>query len=270
MSGKAPPARILGVTLLHKCNFNCSHCGYLYTDNSDDHALRPGYRLSWEQIKRLIAECKSIKNERFTFIFNGGEPTLWEEGELKLIDILLLTADGEINPSFNTNGSLFTDYGRCRDFLYQYSENARSPLITAISIDKFHDNYDRKKGRAECLDNIIKVLDEMPAGKKAMHRVRVITIVSNDPGSYLPREMKEYYSKKGITFGEFPLHPIGRAKDLMDEMPDAEEFFKSLGTPPANDSGEYPIATLIDEDFFKRGKKVGRLGYLKDLLVKMT
>jgi organic radical activating enzyme len=110
MSDMIPPSKLLGVTLLHKCNFNCPHCGYLYTGDSDDHEVKPGYRLTWEQIRRLVADCKSIENERFGFVLNGGEPTLWEEGDRKFIDLLLTVAGDGIVPSFNTNGSFFEDF----------------------------------------------------------------------------------------------------------------------------------------------------------------
>jgi hypothetical protein len=143
------------------------------------------------------------------------------------------------------------------------------PLMTAISMDKFHDNYDREKGRADSLDNIVRVFDEMPAEKRAMHRVHVITIVSKDPDSFLPEEMKEYYGAKGITFGDFPLQPIGRAKDLMDEMPDSTDYFDN-GPPPMK-KGEkvaagMPVGTLIGEYYVRGERKVAKLGHLKDLL----
>lgn len=266
MVNMAPPTKTLGVTLLHKCNFHCPHCGYLYADDSGDHELRPGYRLTWDQIQRLIDDCNSIENEIFSFVLNGGEPTLWEEGELKFIDLLLAVSANNIYPTFNTNGSYFVDYDQCHEFLHRYSEESDLQLMTFISIDKFHDNYDREKGRADSLDNILKVLDEMPAEKKDKHRVHVVTIISKDPDSFLPAEMKEYYGARGITFNEFPMQPIGRAKNLMDEMPDSEAFFKNMPPPPKKDKLNHPIGTLIGEDYLYKGKKVTRLGKLKDLI----
>ena len=260
------PTRTLGVTLLHKCNFNCPHCGYLYVHDNDDHDIKPGYRMTWDQIQRLIADCNSIKNERFSFVINGGEPTLWKEGEFKFIDVLLAVAEGNINPTYNTNGSYFTDYAKCRDFLNRYAEESDTLLMTFISMDKFHDNYDRKKGRAESLDNVVSVLDEMPHDRRKMHRFHVVTIVSKDPDSYLPPEMKEYYGAMGITFGDFPLQPIGRAKNLMDEMPDSKEFFRNMPPPPKEDKGGYPIGTLIGEYYVHLGKKVASLGNIKELV----
>ena len=265
MADISPPTKVLGVTLLHKCNFNCAHCGYLYVGDSDDHAIKPGYRMTWAQIQRVIADCKSIENERFAFVLNGGEPTLWEEGDLKFMDVLLAVSEGGIYPTYNTNGSYFVDYDRCRDFFHRYSAEGKIPLKTFVSIDKFHDNYDRVKGRAASLDNIVKVLAEMPEAERNMHRIHVVSIISADPDSFLPAEMKDYYGARGVTFGDFPMQPIGRAKDLMDEMPDSEAFFKNM-PPPPKDSGGFPIGSLIGEDYIRHGEKVAKLGNLKELM----
>jgi MoaA/NifB/PqqE/SkfB family radical SAM enzyme len=268
MMNTAPPIKTLGVTLLHKCNFHCPHCGYLYVDESEDHDLKPGYRMTWDQIQRVIADCNSIENERFSFVLNGGEPTLWEEGDLRFIDVLLAVAGGNIYPTYNTNGSYFVDYAQCHDFLHRYAEESEISLMTFVSIDKFHDNYDRERGRAESLDNVVKVLDAMPVEKRELHRIHVVSIVSKDPNSFLPAEMKEYYGAKGVTFGDFPMQPIGRAKNLMDEMPDSEEFFKNMPPPPKNDKLSYPIGTLLGENYLHKGKKVARLGNIEDLIAK--
>ena len=262
MEEKKAPPYMMGVTLLHKCNFKCAHCGYLYTGESDDHAIKPGYKLSWDQIQTLLADCGSVKGANWAFIINGGEPTLWEEGDRKFIDVLLAVSAAGINPSFNTNGSFFDDYQRTYDFFHTYANNAELPLMTAISMDKFHDNYDRERRRADSLDNVTRVLEEMPEEKRAKHRVHVITIVSTDPNSYLPEEMKTYYQAKGITFGDFPLQPIGRAKELMDEMPDSKEFFKNMPPPPKEDAG-FPVGTLIGDYYMKGEKKSRETGTLK-------
>jgi organic radical activating enzyme len=264
MVDMSSPTKVLGVTLLHRCNFKCPHCGYLYVDDTADHDLKPGYRMTWEQIQRLLAECRSIKGERFGFVINGGEPTLWKEGKRKFMDVLLAVSEAGVVPSYNTNGSYFVDYDQCHGFFYRYSEKATIQLKTFVSIDKFHDNYNREKERADSLDNIVRVLAEMPEEKRRMHHVHVVTIISTDPDSYLPVGMKEYYSAKGVTFGDFPMQPIGRARNLMDEMPNSEEFFKNMPPPPKT-SG-YPIGSLIGEYYVRHGKKVAKLGNLKELL----
>jgi organic radical activating enzyme len=265
MEGLTPPTKVLGVTLLYKCNFKCAHCGYLYVDDSVDHDIKPGYRMTWDQIQRLIADCNSIKDETFAFVLNGGEPTLWEEEDLKFIDVLLAVAEGGIYPTYNTNGSYFVEYDRCHDFFRRYTEEAKMPLKTFVSMDKFHDNYDRERERADSLNNIVKVLAGMAEDKRKIHQIHVVTIISKDPASFLPPGMKEYYGARGITFGDFPMQAIGRARDLMDEMPESQEFFKNAPPPPKG-SGGYPIGSLIGENYVRHGRKVAKLGNLKELL----
>ena len=179
---------------------------------------------------------------------------------------MLETQKAGVRPAYNTNGSYFLDYAQCYDFFDKYADNAKMPLMTAVSIDNFHDNYDRERGRAESLDNIIKTLDEMPDEKKAMHKVHVITIVTNDPASALPAEMKTYYEARGITFGDFPLQPIGRAKNLMDQIPEPPESMK--GEP--NKAFEMTFANVIGDYYTRHGKNVAKLGNLKDLVVGAT
>ena len=53
----------------------------------------------------------------------------------------------------------------------------------------------------------------------------------------------------------------------MDEMPDTEEFFKNQQTQPQKEGPvEMPMATLIGEYYCKAGKKLARLGHLKELM----
>ena len=249
----------VGLTLLHKCNFHCPHCAYLWVGDTEDHVIKPGYRLTWEQIQTFISDCRGIEGKTFSVVINGGEPTLWEEGNRKFIDVALAIAEGGIHPTYNTNGSYFADYEQCYDFFHKYAEEGKLPLMTFISIDKFHDNYDRERGRAESLDNIKKVLDEMPEEKRAMHRIHVITIVSKDQNSFLPEEMKENYGTAGFTFGDFPLQFAGRAKELADEIPDSSDLFKD-GPPPDD------VGTLVGEYYRRGDKDIARLGHLKECL----
>ncbi|MFC1495603.1 hypothetical protein ACFL6W_10005, partial [Thermodesulfobacteriota bacterium] len=92
----------IGLTLLHKCNFKCAHCGYLWVGDTEDHVIKPGYRLTWEQIRTFISDCSSIEDKTFSVVINGGEPILWEEGDRKFIDVVLAIAEGGIHPTFNT------------------------------------------------------------------------------------------------------------------------------------------------------------------------
>ena len=260
MENTRQPENIMGISLLHKCNFSCEHCGYIYVGDADDHIIKPGYRLTWDQVMTAISDCRSFEGLLWNINFTGGEPTLWEEGEHRFLGMLLEVDKAGIIPSYNTNGSYFDKYSQCHDFFYEYSEKAKIPLRTFISMDKFHKNYDEKKGRAASLDSVVKVLDEMPAHKRELHKVHVITIVTKDPDSSLPAEMKSYYGAAGITFGDFPMLAIGKAKNLADQMPNPPEFFP----PVYEEAVERVGAVLVGEDYYHGDKKVAKLGHLKE------
>jgi len=255
------PTHVMGLSLLHKCNFNCDHCGYIYIGDAEDHIIKPGYKLTWDQVKTATVDCNDVDGSYWNMNYTGGEPTLWEDGDKSFIDILIETANGGQSPSYNTNGSYFNDYEKTREFFFKYLENTDVPLGTFISMDKFHKNYDEEKGRAKSLDNLIKVMEEIPADKKDLFRNHVIIIVTKDPDSSLPDEMKEHYGASGITFGDFPVMPIGKAKELTEPFPDSPEF----KIPPRKESDGPGVVTLVGDDYYTGSTKKGKLGHLADL-----
>jgi MoaA/NifB/PqqE/SkfB family radical SAM enzyme len=219
MANNRVPTHVMGVSLLYKCNFNCEHCGYIYVGDAEDHIIRPGYQLTWDQIVTAIRDCASLENSYWNINYTGGEPTLWKEDGKNLVDILAATANGGALPTYNSNGSYFDSYNQCNEFFHRYVDNTDIPLKTFISMDKFHKNYDQQTGRAKSLDNIAKVLETFPSEKRELLSTHVVIIVTKDPSSSLPEEMKQHYGSMGITFGDFPMLNIGKAKKLHDQLP---------------------------------------------------
>ena len=253
---------VMGISLLHKCNFNCEHCGYIYIGNNEDHIIKPGYKLTWEQVYTAVTESAAIPGTKWNLNYTGGEPTLWKDNGKDFMDILIESAKSGASPSYNTNGSYFHNLDKCRSFFARYLENTDVPLRTFISMDKFHKNYDEAKGRAKSLDNIIKVLSELPEEKKKNLETHVIIIVTKDPDSSLPAEMKEYYGQFGITFGDFPMMPIGKAKDIADQLPENQPDFSKMRGP----EGKGPVTVvLVGDDYYVGGAKAGKLGHLAEL-----
>ncbi|MFC1839766.1 radical SAM protein [Thermodesulfobacteriota bacterium] len=259
------PTHIMGISLLYKCNFNCEHCGYIYIGDAEDHIIKPGYKLTWGQVTTTIKDCANVEGSYWNMNYTGGEPTLWEDNGKTFVDILIETAKGGQSPSYNTNGSYFDDYEKTREFFFKYLENTDVPLGTFISMDKFHKNYDEENGRAKSLDTLVKLMDEIPGDKKDLLKHHVVIIVTKDPNSSLPDEMKKYYGDFGITFGDFPIMPIGKAKDYNGEFPDAPEF----KLPPRKESEGPGVVVLVGEDYYSGNKKIGKLGHLKDLYPKV-
>jgi len=261
MADQRMPTHIMGVYLLYKCNFSCEHCGYIYVGDAEDHIIRPGYRLTWDQIMTAIRDCASLEDSYWNMNYTGGEPTLWKEDGKDLVDILVATARGGALPTYNTNGSYFDDFGKCYEFFRRYVDQADTPLKTFVSMDKFHKNYDQKTGRAKSLDNIAKALEALPDDKRALLSTHVVIIVTKDPNSSLPEDMKKHYGSMGITFGDFPMLNIGKAKNLKDQIP---EF---SGYPPmAFKDGRGPqVLVLVGDDYYSGNKKIGKLGHMLSL-----
>ena len=253
---------VMGISLLHKCNFNCEHCGYIYIGDTEDHIIKPGYKLTWEQVETAITESAAIEDTKWNLNYTGGEPTLWEDKGKDFVDILIKSANSGAAPSYNTNGSYFDNLENCREFFNRYLENTDVPCRTFISMDKFHKNYDEEKGRAKSLDNIIKVFSELPEEKKKLLPTHVIIIVTKDPNSSLPEEMKEYYGQYGISFGDFPMMPIGKAKDISDQLVENPPDLSGMGAKRGKGPG---TVVLVGDDYYVSGQKRGRLGRLSEL-----
>jgi MoaA/NifB/PqqE/SkfB family radical SAM enzyme len=261
MTNQRPPTHIMGVSLLHKCNLSCEHCGYIYIADAEDHIIRPGYRLTWDQVMTAIQDCASLENSYWNVNYTGGEPTLWEEDGKDFTDILIATAKGGTLPTFNTNGIYFEDYDKCYPFFHKYAGSTDVPLKTFISMDKFHKNYDQENGRAKSLETIAKVLETFPAEQRNLLTVHVITIVTKDPNSSLPDEMKKYYGAMGVTFGDFPMLDVGKAKKLKDQQPE----FSGFNFPLSKVEKGPPVLVLVGDDYYAASQKVGKLGHMLDL-----
>ena len=255
------PTHIMGVSLLYKCNFSCEHCGYIYVGDAEDHIIRPGYRLAWSQVLTAIEDCVSLKNSYWNMNYTGGEPTLWKEEGKDLVDILIATAKAGVLPTYNTNGSYFEDYERSYEFFHRYLGHTDTPLKTFISMDKFHKNYNQETGRAKCLDTLLKVLETFPLEQRELLPVHIVIIVTKDPNSSLPEEMKKHYGSRGITFGDFPMLNIGKARNLKDQLPE----FPGFTMPPRKEEDGPPGAVLVGDDYYLGNKKIGKLGHMLDL-----
>ncbi len=264
MANSKMPTHVMGVSLLHKCNFSCEHCGYIYIGDAEDHIIRPGYRLTWDQVETAIKDCASLENSCWNLNYTGGEPTLWKEESKDLANILIATAKANQLPTYNTNGSYFENYGKSYEFFHRYLDNADTPLKTFISMDKFHKNYDQKTGRAKSLDTLMDVLDKFSEEQKKLLSVHVIIIVTKDPNSSLPQDMKKHYGAMGISFSDFPMMEIGKARNLKDQLPDPPDL-QFMARDAKNGP---PGLVLVGDDYYFGNKKIGRLGRMLNLYTK--
>jgi MoaA/NifB/PqqE/SkfB family radical SAM enzyme len=264
------------ILLLEECNFNCAHC------IREDEPMEPDYRLSFEQLGLCLSDCRSLESIRWVH-FSGGEPTLWTEEDRDLVDLLLEIANAGFTPGFTTNGSHFDDYVKCGNFFARYVGGSTMSLRVYLSIDSFHGNFDRKRGRAPSLDNIVRCKQELLPTKANLLVITVLATVSKDPKSLLPDEMIEYYESAGISFGFVPLLPHGRAKSFSHLCPDLSSdnpenlgaysrFHRKGSWEKRYETGGRDSAShinLIGDDYYFTDpwRRVGKLEHLPDTIV---
>ena len=268
---------LMMIFLLEECNFTCAHC------SREDEPMEPGYKLSFEQLRQCLSDCRRLESIRW-FHFSGGEPTLWTEKNHGLVDLLLEISNAGFTPGFTTNGSFFVNYSRCRDLFAGYFDGSTMPLRIYLSIDTFHHNFNPEKGRARSLDNVIKLKKNLQEEKADLLDISVIVIVSKDLNSLLPDEMIKYYKSQGIKFNFVPLYPMGKAKsfshlcpDLSSDNPDDlgayRRFHKKVRRKMRGDTKDQlrtDHIILIGDDYYFSDPwhKVARLGHLPDTIIR--
>lgn len=275
---------LMMVFLLEECNFACPHCV------RDDEPMARGYRLTLQQLRSCLADCRQLQAVRWVH-FSGGEPTLWEEAGRDLVDLLLAISDAGFTPGFTSNGSAFLDYDGCNRFFRRYFDASSTPLRLYLSIDTFHRNFDPETGRARCLDNVLRCRRRLPEDKETQLETNVLVTVSKEIISLLPEAMVAHYESLGANFSFVPLRFRGRAKALGDICPvlDSDDpsdlgayvrFHRSQVIDGAAEASKrekvpnliligdaYYVAREASDDLIDRWLKVGHLGALPDDVV---
>jgi len=73
--------------------------------------------------------------------------------------------------------------------------------------------------------------------------------------------MKQHYGSMGITFGDFPMLNIGKAKNLQDQLPE----FSGFPPLPRKEGSGPPGLVLVGEDYYSGNQRIGKLGHMLDL-----
>ena len=272
----------IGIILLEQCNFDCPHCLRI------DEPLDPGYKLTYKQLRLFLTDCGNL--ESLTWIhFSGGEPMLWKQDGLSLVDLLLEVAAEGYTPAFTTNGSYFNNFDNCCRFFAEYLDNTTERLIVWFSIDSFHSNFEIEKGRSQCMENVLRFKSDLSPDKANLLDLRIASAISRDPVSLLPEKMIRRYESRGVSFHFGPLRPNGRARQFKNICPDLESGKpENLGAyaryykEPENASAESTVMKdrecvrsmcLIGDDYYlylgnndpdlrSQFRKIAQLGHL--------
>ena len=193
--GFEPPLFIL-ISPGKKCNLHCTGC-YARSDS------RSATKLDWDTFDRIIAEKERLWGSYFTVI-SGGEPFMWEDNGLDLLDMALK------HPSqfflVYTNGTLITKSVA--------KELAKLGNVTpAISVEGFEKQTDKRRGKGmhrrilQAMENLREA--GVPFGISVTGTRENAEIVTSD-------EFNDFYfDEQGATYGWiFQYMPIGREHSL--------------------------------------------------------
>ncbi|MCD6393638.1 MAG: radical SAM protein [Planctomycetes bacterium] len=193
--GFYPPLFVL-VSPGKKCNLRCTGC-YACSDSQS------AAKLDWDTFDRIITEKQRLWGSYFTVI-SGGEPFMWEDNGLDLLDIAIR------HPSqfflVYTNGTLITKYVA--------NELAKLGNVTpAISVEGFEEQTDNRRGKGmhkrilQAMENLREA--GVPFGISVTGTRENAEIITSE-------EFNDFYfEKQGATYGWiFQYMPIGRKHSL--------------------------------------------------------
>jgi len=193
--GFEPPLFIL-ISPGKRCNLHCTGCYAC----SDSHSAA---KLDWDTFERIILEKEHLWGSYFTVI-SGGEPFMWEDNGLDILDMALK------HPSqfflVYTNSTLITKSVA--------NELAKLGNVTpAISVEGFEEQTDKRRGKGvhkrilQAMENLREV--GVPFGVSVTGTRENAEIVTSDEFN------KFYFDEQGATYGwMFQYMPIGREHSL--------------------------------------------------------
>jgi MoaA/NifB/PqqE/SkfB family radical SAM enzyme len=191
---KAPLFALISPT--GKCNLRCKGC-YAESDPGN-HAS-----LDFKTFDRILTEKRELWGSHFTVI-SGGEPFLWKDGSLGLLDIV------EKHPSdmfmVYTNSMLITD-----EIAKRMGELGN--ITPAISVEGFAEETDERRGKgvhAKILKAFANLRNNgVPFGISATPMRKNWETITSD------RFIDFYFEQEGSGYGWlFQYMPIGRGQSL--------------------------------------------------------
>jgi uncharacterized Fe-S cluster-containing radical SAM superfamily protein len=199
------PALYPAIQMTSACNKRCISC------------LRPPeekrHSAAYRDLKKYFEDLKSLSAVReigYQFV-TGGEPTLWRDQEVDIVDILVafhrLGFIGLV--TMPTNGKRFEDRDYARDFVKRLSAQTERPTVVGLSIATYQNNLIDKGCVA--LDNLISACAR--DGGKVVPIVLVTLSVNDDTYQRLGKLYPQV--AKRVT----ALAPLGVASGAPSQCP---------------------------------------------------
>lgn len=202
--GEMPPSFIV-FSPTQKCNLRCIGC---YAASGTDTPATVPYPF----VDRVIGEVHDLFGGRFITI-SGGEPFIYKSEGKTLLDIYKKYNDMLF--MVYTNGTVINE-----DVFQKLAESAN--VTPSISVEGFEKETDQRRG-AGTFKKILSAFEHLrevgvPFGIS-------VTATSKNIDVLLGDEFYDYYFKKqgACYMWEFQMMPIGRGKDELDLMVNAEK-----------------------------------------------
>lgn len=223
------------------CNKRCKSC------------LRPSgekpRKMSEEALFSYLSDlsaCSASREIKYQFV-TGGEPTLWRDSGLDIVDALAafhgLDCIGIL--TMPTNGKRFEDLDYTRDFIGRLSKKASRPTVIGVSIATYQENLTDSGYTA--LDNLLSVCADGQA--KAVPIILVTLSVDDDTYDRLDKIYPQVYKRvtalaplgvasrstqcPGLDLGSSDKAPLGAflphfKRDVMGKLRLSESEFYAL------------------------------------------
>ena len=206
--GFRPPLFVL-VSPGKRCNLHCTGC-YACSDSQS------AAKLDWDTFDRILLEKEKLWNSYFTVI-SGGEPFLWEDNGLDLLDMI------QRHPMqyflVYTNSTLITKSVA--------KEMAKLGNVTpAISVEGFEEQTDQRRGKGMHK----RILQAMENLREAGVPFGISTTATRENAELVTSEefADFYFEQQGATYGWlFQYMPIGR-KHTLDLMVTPQQRLEML------------------------------------------
>jgi MoaA/NifB/PqqE/SkfB family radical SAM enzyme len=202
--GEEPPG-FLVLSPTKRCNLNCTGC---YAGST----AKTAATLPYELVERITRESHDLFGNRFMTI-SGGEPFLYNDQGKTLFDLWEKFQD--VAFLVYTNGTLITEEVAQR-------LGKAGNVTPALSVEGFQEETDARRGRG----TFKKVLRAMKYLREAQVPIGLsVTAIKDNTDLLLKDDFYDFFfeEQRISHMWMFHLMPIGRAKDVMDLAPTAEQ-----------------------------------------------
>jgi hypothetical protein len=195
----------LAVNLTDRCNKACRYCYRTAVP------VARGFQLTRQEAMAGVKDASALGA---ACMFAGGEPTIWRDGGMDRVSLLVEDAKRNGRSAFISNGHVFEETGYARRFLGRYLEESGRPLFMIFSVDFIHGNYDARTETVPFLDDLL--LARHALGAEESISLLVWSHCTADPNLNIPRKVFEKYATQKVAWVQTDFMTWGRGADLAD------------------------------------------------------